>query len=107
MQHIDPISVQHVIFKYDLKMSTVNRETLKAEEQDAVKKYFLETDSDYSEIIESGFENKLKCGLRETVVERGTLRTQGRMQLWEVEDLRNCECPQVLGSRRSFHWLLP
>ena len=51
MQNIDPLPSDLIDFKYDLKMSTVNRQQLKDEEAETVKKYFTGINPDYMEIL--------------------------------------------------------
>ncbi len=64
MQNIDPLPGDLVDFKYDLKMSTVNRQQLKVEEADVTRKYFLGTGPMYGEIVRTGPKSRSTKRLR-------------------------------------------
>ncbi len=51
MQNIDPLPSELVDFKYDLKMSTVNRQQLKDDEVEVVRKYYVGINQEYTEIL--------------------------------------------------------
>lgn len=88
MQNVDPLPSELIDFKYDLKMSTVNRQQLSDHEIEEIRKYFLSMNPAYNELLGS-LNNEItsKADSPMRISKRWSVAEKARGSLQKLKDL--------------------